>query len=427
MTGLDNPFASTRFVPADAKRMLVVLSDIEMGAGGRVDGFPQSDFLAAFIRSFNQAPYSHLDVDLVFNGDTFDMLRTSYLDQYPRHINREVAMGKLARIVSAHPLFFEAVRVFLEHPHGARRVYFIVGNHDAELVSPHIQQYLRMLCGGDERVIFPGFALDFPGIHIEHGSQLDPLFRVNPEAPIIEHEGQKLLNISWGAAALLDAVMQWQPIFAFHERVKPRDKVFELIPELKTLLTETYWHYWTHDYWRGFFGSKDPTKKLSWSMAKELVSRFASRDTDVSVDNVLVEQIRNDDAPLLSVLGHMHEARIWTYADRKVIQAGCFAYEYALLDDEGRQFRHIPVSYVEAFVDDNAQLICSNLVEIPPPPSPPGYVPESLLSVLPQIQDLLATLKPPKEAEAERQAQEHKEKKEQAKVQRSEKAASAAK
>ncbi len=401
-------------IPQGAKRALIILSDIEMGTGGVIDGFPQSDFLARFILGFNQGPYAKLDVDLIFNGDTLDLLRTSYLGTYPRHINREVAMGKLSRIVAAHPLFFEALRVFLEHQGAARNIYFIVGNHDAELVSPYIQHYLRSLCSDDSHVHFPGFALDLPqGIHIEHGSQLDPLFKVDADNPIILHEGQKLLNISWGAAALLDVLMKWQPVFAFHERVKPRDKVLELLPELKELLTEVYWNYWTHDYWQGFFGKKDPTKKLSWSMAKELVSRFASRDADVQVEPVLVDKMSETDAPRLSVLGHMHEARVWSYADRKVIQSGCFANEYALLDDTGTKFRRIPVSYVEAFVDDK-NLLSSNLVEIPPPADPPDYVPASLLDVLPALQKILAEIKPAKESAAERQAQEKKEQKQNA-------------
>ena len=391
--------------------MLLILSDIEMGTGGVVDGFPQSDYLADFIRSFNSEAYADIDVDLIFNGDTLDMLRTSYLGEYPRHINREVAMGKLSRIVAAHPLFFEALRVFLEHKKTKRNIYFIVGNHDAELVSPYIQHYLRSLCSDEQRVHFPGFALDLPqGVHIEHGSQLDPLFRVDPENPIILYKGQKLLNISWGAAALLDVLMKWQPVFAFQERVKPRDKVSELLPELKELLTETYWHYWTHDYWKGFFGKKDPTKKLSWSMAKELVSRLASRATDVRIDPILVEQMPQSDSPLLSVLGHMHEEQVWSFADRKVIQAGCFANEYVMLDDEGKQFKRIPVSYVEVFVNDD-NIVSSNLVEIPAPLDPPGYVPESLLDVLPELKKILAEINPPKESETERQAQEKKEQK----------------
>lgn len=64
-----------------------------MGAGGPFDDFPQSDFLGELILSYNSPPFHELAVDLVFNGDTFDLLKTSYVDEYPRHITRDVALA----------------------------------------------------------------------------------------------------------------------------------------------------------------------------------------------------------------------------------------------------------------------------------------------------------------------------------------------
>ena len=37
--------------PPDADRLLVILSDIEMGAGGWIDDFPHSEWLGQLIRS----------------------------------------------------------------------------------------------------------------------------------------------------------------------------------------------------------------------------------------------------------------------------------------------------------------------------------------------------------------------------------------
>ena len=60
-----------------ADRLLVVMSDIEMGAGGPLDDFPHSDFLAEVIHAYGRGPFGDLQVDLVFNGDTLDLPESS--------------------------------------------------------------------------------------------------------------------------------------------------------------------------------------------------------------------------------------------------------------------------------------------------------------------------------------------------------------
>ena len=188
--------------PADADQLLLVIGDVEMGAGGVLDDFPHSDWLGQLVCSYNEPPFSELDIDLVFNGDVFDLLKTSYLGAWPRHITGEVAVGKMARIASAHPGFFEGVRRFLDHGRAQRRVFFIVGNHDPELLYPDVQLMIRSKLGTFENVIFPGFTLRIGRVHIEHGSQMDPFFRMERRRPFIEYRGETMLNISWGAVAL---------------------------------------------------------------------------------------------------------------------------------------------------------------------------------------------------------------------------------
>lgn len=69
-----------------ADRLLVVLSDIEMGAGGAWDDFPHCDRLGELLLSYAGPEHANRAVDLVFNGDTFDLLKTNVDGAYPRHI-----------------------------------------------------------------------------------------------------------------------------------------------------------------------------------------------------------------------------------------------------------------------------------------------------------------------------------------------------
>lgn len=387
--------------PPEADRLIVVIGDVEMGAGGPVDDFPHSDWLGELIRSYNDPPFDRLAVDLVLNGDIFDLLKTSYLGAHPRHITGEIALGKMAVIANAHPAFFEGLRAFLDHDGAERRAFFVVGNHDPELLYPDVQLFIQTQLGRFEGVNFPGFELQLGRVHIEHGSQFDPMFAMEPEQPFLDYRGERILNLSWGAVAILDTVLALQPLLSFHERLLPRQDAFELVPEVKELITSAFWRYYTRDYWKGYF-SGDPTAKLSWAMVKEVVLRLSTKQVDTAMDPKLLERLRRDDSVRLYVLGHLHKPAQYSHGDRKILQAGCLRNEYMMVDG-GDAVRPVPKSYVEAYCREGIP-IRSNLVEIEGPPAPPGYVPDSLFDVLPEIRRLLSSQQAITDREAWRQA-----------------------
>ena len=228
-------------VPAEADRLLVVMSDIEMGAGGETDDFPETDALGRLLLEYNDAAYDQVAVHLVFNGDTFDFLKTPVDGDYPRHVDAVTALAKVSRVAAVHADFFAAVAEFLSRPD--RHVSFVVGNHDAEIVFPEVQDELRRLCGGSPRVTFPGFSFDVGEVHIEHGSQADRMFRMDPDAPLLETDEGRILNLPWGSVALLEVAIPLHPMLHLLDRVRPRRKLFELMPEAKELLLGRYWRY----------------------------------------------------------------------------------------------------------------------------------------------------------------------------------------
>ena len=374
--------------PPAADRLLVVMSDIEMGNGGHTDDFPHSDFLGELIISYNGPRYRDLPVELVFNGDTFDLLKTPWQGAFPSHITAAIALGKLSQVAAAHPAFFAALRTFLAHPNAERRVQFTVGNHDAELVFPEVQDEVRRLCGGDPRVLFPGFRLAIGKVLIEHGSQRDRMFQVDEAQPFIEFGGERILHISWGAAALLETVIPLRELLGFHERLKPREQVLQLVPEINEFLTGRFRSYWLRDFWRGYFRDRDPTKELTWPMFKEVLWRFSSHSTDVQLQEGLVARLAQSDEFHLYVLGHTHEARWTSFGDRKILTAGCLRNEY-MLSPSGDALWPMPKSYVEAWLREGRPVI-SSLVELEGPPHPEGYVPASIFAVAQTLRDLAA-------------------------------------
>ncbi|MEL6342042.1 MAG: hypothetical protein AAFV53_02845 [Myxococcota bacterium] len=395
------------YVPPNADRLLVVISDIEMGAGGPTDDFPHTAFLADLIRRYTQPPYDTLKVEMVFNGDTFDLLKTALDERYPRAITAAIAKQKFDRVLAVHGPFFDALRDFVSH--GDNVAHFIVGNHDFELLFADVQDAIRERVDPThpDRIQFPGFELDIGEVHIEHGNQADPLFMVDERRLFIDHHGESILNLPWGCTAVIDVALPLQPYLYHLDRLKPRKQVFNLLPEVKELIISAYWKYWTRDYWGDFLRGRDPTKTVSWTMFREIVGRFSTQNPDLDVGERYQRALTATRGHELTLIGHLHQPAWWSYAGRKLLQTGCFRDEYRLLGRTGG-LKPIPKVYAEVYLKGDV-LVRSQLVELEGPPAPEGHMPDDIFAVVAAVLPLLGT---PGERAADARAQEQQERRE---------------
>ena len=96
------------------EKEIIVISDIEMGAGTLTDDFISDQALSRFILSIGNKNHP---VDLVLNGDTFDFMKCPLIiddkETHPRHITKDVSISKLHLIHKAHEKVFEALRHFV--------------------------------------------------------------------------------------------------------------------------------------------------------------------------------------------------------------------------------------------------------------------------------------------------------------------------
>jgi len=374
----------------DADRLVVVFSDVEMGAGGEQDDSPHSGFLGELLLRYLDGPWSDCAIDFVFNGDTFDLLKTPYLATYPRHVTQEVAVGKMSRVAAAHPRFFEALSRILEDPRENKSVYFVLGNHDPELLFPKVQGFVRALCGNAPNLHFPGFELSIGPVRIEHGCQSDPLFRIDPQKPFIQADGTRLLNLSWATVALLDIAMPVHPLLHFHDRLRPRNQVMAMVPEIRELLVAKAWHYWTRDFWRDFIALKDPVLKFNWTMVREIVKRFTTSNPEVSFNKRwLKAKVEQEDGELF-VTGHLHQVGTYYHGTKRVLQAGCFRDEYFVLDD-GKRFQPILKPFYEIHLKEG-RVLGIVTEEIQGPDRPRESFPDSVYDIVPQVKALLEEL-----------------------------------
>lgn len=386
------------------ERLVVVFSDIEMGAGGLLDDFPHDDWLAGVLQRYSAPPWDTLPVDVVFNGDTFDTFKTAVGGVHPRLVTEQLALTRFARVADAHPGFFEGLRRFLERGRAPRAAHFVVGNHDQELLFPAVQRALEQRVGLP--LSFPGLELELGELHLEHGSQGDPSFAIDPAQPFVEHDGQTLLALPWGSVAIAEVLLPLQPLLFDIDRLKPRKRVFELLPEVKDLVVGAFWRYWTRDWLRDALFGNDPVRRVNWTLVREVAWRFGTRDPDVEGSGFYEQRLLASDRHRVSVVGHMHRPEWRTWAERKLLMTGCLRDEF-MLHPDGRVGRHtLPKTWAEVRMRGD-RVVSSQLVEERGPPPPPGQAPEHISEVLPRVLPLLASLEQrAREGEAQ-QAQEH--------------------
>lgn len=362
----------------EVDHVLVIVSDIEVGSGGPTDDFPQSAFLGDLLLSYCEPPFDEVEVTLVFNGDTFDFLKTPLRDgTYPIHVTQDAALEKADRIFGAHGSFLDSIAQFGAFSGAPRNLRFIVGNHDTELFFPGVQTALRERIG---EFIMDGLAVDIGDVHIEHGHQDDPMFRMRPDAPLIEFEGTQVLNLPWGSLALLEVAMPLHPQLFPFDRIRPRNAPLAQLPEVRELLLAAYWDYWTEQYWQG--REHDPLHRVSWTMLKQILYRFGSKNPDVP--KLDPHRVDHGDGQRLHVVGHRHVPAWWEHGGHRILQLGCFRNEFLFDPECTREL--LPNVYVEAYLH-GGKTRRSHLVEVdsPPPPQSPG----NLDRLLPMIRELL--------------------------------------
>jgi len=185
------------------RRIKLVISDFHLGTGARLeDGSqnPEEDFfeegrLIEFLDYHSTGDFSDDEVELVINGDFFNMIqgRVDYI--IPTEITEDIAIRQLSDILDGHPRLVAALNQFARRP--LKSLTFIVGNHDFGLVFPGVQALLRERLNCPLKLVEDIYAFD--EVHVEHGDRYEPVHAFDRRDNILERPGQPpILNLPWG-------------------------------------------------------------------------------------------------------------------------------------------------------------------------------------------------------------------------------------
>jgi UDP-2,3-diacylglucosamine pyrophosphatase LpxH len=220
----------------------IVLSDFHLGAGRQDEGNALEDFtsdreFAALVDEvIAESSRDGAEAELIFNGDMFEMFQLPHVDTFdPNAVYKAKdcysstepdTVRKVAVAIAGHPLYFDALRRFIQPGPPRRTVAFVKGNHDVLLYWPAVHELIRQRVGAAAgRGPLVGFAercISREGIYVEHGNQYSLfLDRVpNMDEPL-DPNNPGYLTWPPGAKFVMDVYNEWERRRYWLDGVKP--------------------------------------------------------------------------------------------------------------------------------------------------------------------------------------------------------------
>lgn len=214
------------------KLLRLVLSDLHLGTGVRrgelnaFEDFRHDDEFADLLVHHDREVGEQGELELILNGDIFDLLKVKIDGRWPSEITDEIATEKLRQCLDGHPRFVHALRSFLSKR--GRRVVFLPGNHDLDMVMPGPQELFRRYVApgplGDRvRFVTSTDTYHLPeGIQIRHGHQLERIHRVDYSRLTKKlRDGREILDLPWGSLWILDVMNPAKEQRSYVDRIQP--------------------------------------------------------------------------------------------------------------------------------------------------------------------------------------------------------------
>jgi UDP-2,3-diacylglucosamine pyrophosphatase LpxH len=251
-------------------RAIVVIGDLHMGPGRDAEGrwHPYEDFRwrDEFIRFLDALNADGGDIDLVINGDLFELLQSPDVPcrrgDARLGCSESEALKRLDSVIAAHADEIAAIGKFASAR--GHRVHVVPGDHDAALLMPRVWERAEAAFAAPARVILvaAGRWVSPDGrVHVEHGHQL-PLsadrFANWPNPFLVGSETH--LERPWGEQVLLPFYDRTETRYPLVDNVAEEGSGAKIVaasldempaegaaPLLKLLLTKTTWQQFRMD------------------------------------------------------------------------------------------------------------------------------------------------------------------------------------
>ena len=186
------------------KHIKIVVSDCHLGTGANLPGggvnpledFRKDEKFVEMLDHYTTHPeFKGAKLELVINGDFFDILMVRTSSMTPYEIIEPIAVHKIKRIIKGHPKVIGRLKKFIEeqgHP-----IKYIWGNHDAGIWWPAVQ--LEIKDAISQKIEFLFVPYEFDGVRIEHGHQYEIMNHFDESNMFLKVKGRPVLNYPFGS------------------------------------------------------------------------------------------------------------------------------------------------------------------------------------------------------------------------------------
>lgn len=210
----------------EVKKLKLIASDFHLGRGRRLgngvinplEDFPHDHRFSEFLEYYSQGVYAGAEVELILVGDILNLIQVDYHGHFPVVITESVSVHKIKAIIDGHPIFFKALRDFLNEPN--HTLTYVIGNHDQEMLWKECRRLFEESVARE--VAWKNFFYLVDGIHIEHGHQYEAINRVDPTRPFLtENLPEPILNLPWGTLFTAQYLIRLKMLRPFIDKVRP--------------------------------------------------------------------------------------------------------------------------------------------------------------------------------------------------------------
>jgi UDP-2,3-diacylglucosamine pyrophosphatase LpxH len=206
------------------RKLKLVVSDFHLGKGPyREDGsvnvfedFRHDAKFAEFLAWHCAGEFEGDEVELVVNGDFFNLLSVDLDGRLMDSITERVAVEKTEAILRGHAAVFAALRRFAAAP--GRSIVLLMGNHDPGMLFASVREVVARAVGACRFVLD---AYDFDGVHVEHGMQHEPMNAFNPQKYFLERGGDTYLNLPLGSRYIIQVLNEEKALRPYIDKVAP--------------------------------------------------------------------------------------------------------------------------------------------------------------------------------------------------------------
>ncbi len=213
-------------------KTLLVISDLHLGAGHIIGGkrnfleeFHFDQELIEFLEFYSSGEYIFSEVEIIINGDFFDLLAVPFVKYFDDEFwSEKAALEKFKIILNAHKDVIDAMIRFISKP--SKTIIYIIGNHDAELIFPSLQEHFLSLIPQKIRHNFSFFLEEeyepFPQIVIKHGHDYEKAHAYDRKNAIVKSiDNENYFDAPWGSYYVTRIINKFKEQRNYIDSVRP--------------------------------------------------------------------------------------------------------------------------------------------------------------------------------------------------------------